>query len=430
VEEKRICDKAAETAINALNDRRKCMKPYDPEQALCEIRREFGEHGGVNPSVSRSSTFTVMDPCTMPEIFKGEKGPARGGCYLYGRHCNPTLKVLSRYLAAMEGTETSLCTASGMSAIFCTLSQLCRMGDHIVASNTLYGGTHALLDEVLPQMGVTTTFVDPADPSAVSAALAENTRVIYVEALGNPTLKVADIPGLSKMARKRGITLVVDNTFSPMIFSPARLGADVVIHSMSKFINGASDAIAGTVCAGTSLIDNMLDLHTGRVMLLGPTLDPRAAFSILQRLPHLAIRMREHGRRAMAIAARLRDMGVAVGYPGLASHPQHGLFRSMMNEGYGYGGMLTIDCKTVEKAEQLMDVLQNQERFGLLAVSLGYFDTLISCSGSSTASEMSPESQRAMGLSPGLLRLSVGITGSLESRLDQITRAVRTVGMG
>jgi methionine-gamma-lyase len=330
----------------------------------------------------------------------------------------------------MEGTETSLCTASGMSAIFCTLSQLCRMGDHIVASNTLYGGTHALLDEVLPQMGVTTTFVDPADPSAVSAALAENTRVIYVEALGNPTLKVADIPGLSKMARKRGITLVVDNTFSPMIFSPARLGADVVIHSMSKFINGASDAIAGTVCAGTSLIDNMLDLHTGRVMLLGPTLDPRAAFSILQRLPHLAIRMREHGRRAMAIAARLRDMGVAVSYPGLASHPQHGLFRSMMNEGYGYGGMLTIDCKTVEKAEQLMDVLQNQERFGLLAVSLGYFDTLISCSGSSTASEMSPESQRAMGLSPGLLRLSVGITGSLESRLDQITRAVRTVGMG
>jgi methionine-gamma-lyase len=406
------------------------MKPFDPEQALCDIRREFGEHGGVNPSVSRSSTFTVLDSCTMPEMFKGKKGPERGGCYLYGRHCNPTVKVLSRYLAAMEGTEAGLCTASGMSAIFCTLSQLCQMGDHIVASNTLYGGTYALLDEVFPQMGIHTSFVDPADTSAVSAAIGENTRVIYVEALGNPTLKVADIPALSKVARKKGISLVVDNTFSPMILSPARLGADVVIFSMSKFINGASDAIAGAVCAGTSLIDNMLDLHTGRVMLLGPTMDPRVAFSILQRLPHLAIRMREHGRRAMAIASRLQDLGVTVTYPGLSSHPQHGLFRAMMNDGYGYGGMLTIDCKTVEKAEQLMNVLQNQERFGLLAVSLGYFETLISCSGSSTASEMSAESQRAMGLSPGLLRLSVGITGSLESRLNQITRAIRAVGMG
>lgn len=408
----------------------KSMKPHDPEQALCNIRREFGEHGGVNPSVSTSSTFTVLDPSAMPEIFKGKKGPDQGGCFLYSRHSNPTVKVLARYLAAMEGTETGLCTASGMSAIFTTLSQLCRMGDHIVASDTLYGGTYALLDEVFPQMGVTTSFVDAADASAVSAALTENTRVIYVEALGNPTLKVADIPALSKIARAKGVALVVDNTFSPMMLSPARLGADVVIHSMSKFINGASDAIAGAVCAKASLIERMLDLHTGRAMLLGPTLDPRVAFSILQRLPHLAIRIREHGRRAMAIAARLQDLGVAVNYPGLSSHPQHGRFRAMMNDGYGYGGMLTIDCKTVAKAEELMSVLQNQERFGLLAVSLGYFDTLISCSGSSTASEMPLPIQRAMGLSPGLLRMSVGITGSLESRLEQITRAVKAVGMG
>jgi methionine-gamma-lyase len=406
------------------------MNPFDPEQALCDVRREFGEHGGVNPSVSRSSTFTVLDPSTMPKIFKGIKGPERGGCYLYGRHFNPTVKVLGRYLAAMEGTEAGLCTASGMSAIFCTLSQLCRMGDHLLAADTLYGGTYALLSEVFPQMGVTTSFVDAADPAAVAAALKENTRAIYVEALGNPTLKVSDIPSLSKLATGKGIPLVVDNTFSPMIFSPARLGADVVIHSMSKFINGASDAIAGAVCADAAFIDKLLDLHTGRAMLLGPTMDPRAAFSIIQRLPHLAIRMREHGRRAMAIAERLQDLGVAVTYPGLAGHPQHGLFQAMMNDGYGHGGMLTIDCGTEEKAEELMGELQNQERFGLLAVSLGYFDTLISCSGSSTASEMPPESRRAMGLSPGLLRLSVGITGSLESRLNQITRAVKAVGLG
>ncbi|MDX9785195.1 MAG: aminotransferase class I/II-fold pyridoxal phosphate-dependent enzyme [Desulfobacterales bacterium] len=405
------------------------MQKFDPEQLLSEARREFGPHGDVNPSVSRSSTFTVSEPCDMADIFKGIKGPDADGCYLYSRHGNPTVKVLARYLAAMEGTEAAHCTASGMSAISCTLSQLCKTGDHIVASDTIYGGTHALLGDLFPEMAISTTFVDVTDLSAVAAAIQKTTRVIYVETVGNPTLKVADIPALSKLAREKGILLVVDNTFTPMIFSPARLGADMVLYSMSKFINGASDAIAGAVCAGSEFIGKLVNMRTGRAMLLGPTLDARTAFDLIQRLPYLALRMREHGRRALAIASRLEDSGVTVRYPGLSSHPQYRLFRSMMNEGYGYGGMLTVDCGTVEKAEALMRVLQNQEHFGLLAVSLGYYDTLISCSGSSTSSEIPPESQRAIGLSPGLVRFSVGITGSLESRLAQITRAIKTVGL-
>jgi len=401
------------------------MKRFDPEEAIAQVQREFGEHGGVCPSISRSSTFTVMAPETMPEIFQGIRSPEKGGCYLYSRHFNPTVDVLARYLSAMEGTEYAVCTASGMAAIACSLLQLCRQGDHIVASRTVYGGTHALLEDLLPQWGITVTFVDPTQPEAFEAASHTATRVWYTESVGNPTLPIADIPALSRKAHARGITLVVDNTFTPMLISPAVLGADIVVYSMTKFINGASDLLAGAICARRDFVHQLMDLHTGRAMLLGPTLDPRAAFDIIQRIPHLAARMREHGRRAMIMAENLQDWGVAVTYPGLPSFPQHARLSAIINPGYGFGGMLTIDCGTQKKAEALMGQLQNTEKFGFMAVSLGYFDTLMSCSGTSTASEISPDEQSAMGLSPGLLRMSVGITGNLYSRIEQLRRALQ-----
>jgi methionine-gamma-lyase len=405
------------------------MQAFNPEQAVCETRREFGEHGGVTPSISRSSTFTVMDPETMPEIFGGIRGPEKGGCFLYSRHFNPTVDTLARYLSAMEGTEFALCTASGMSAIACTLLQLCQSGDHIVSSDTIYGGTHALLAELLPQFGISTTFVDPTDTAAFERATTPRTRVLYTETMGNPTLKIADIQGLAKLADAGGVSLVVDNTFTPMIVSPARLGADVVVYSMTKYINGASDLVAGAICADKQMIHRLMDLHTGRVMLLGPTMDPRMAYDIIQRLPHLAIRMREHSRRALAICRRLEELGVPVTYPGLPSFAQHDLAGEIVNQGYGYGGMFTIDCETRERADDLLDMLQNREDFGYIAVSLGYFDTLMSCSGSSTSSEISLAEQHRMGLSPGLVRISIGYTGSLEKRLRQIERAVGAVDL-
>jgi methionine-gamma-lyase len=405
------------------------MQKYNPEQAMWNVRREFGEHGGVTPSISRSSTFTVTDPRIMPEIFEGIRGPEKGGCFLYSRHFNPTVDVLARYLAAMEGTEAAVCTASGMAAISCTLLQICEYGDHIVASDTVYGGTHALLRELLPKMGIKTTFVDPTAPQNFEAALTDRTRVLYTEALGNPTLKVADIPALARMAHSHGLTVVVDNTFTPVIISPAMLGADIVVHSLTKFINGASDLVAGVICAKKEFVYRLMDLHTGRVMLLGPTMDPRSAFDVIQRLPHLAVRMREHSARAMVIAARLQELRADVTYPGLPSHPQYALISRMINAGYGYGGMLTIDCVTRERAEDLLDILQNEERFGFIAVSLGYYDTLMSCSGSSTSSEVPPEDRKKIGLSPGLVRLSMGLTGSLAERLEQIERAVRKLGL-
>ncbi len=403
------------------------MQTYTPELALISARREFGEHGGVAPSISRSATFTVVDPHTLPEIFKGAKGPEKGGCFLYSRHFNPTVSVLGRYLAAMEGTEACMCTASGMSAIACTLLQLCKQGDHIVSSDTIYGGTHAFLADLLPRFGIQTTFVDITSSAKVEAAICKETKVIYTESMGNPTLKIADIPTLSKLAHANSLKLVVDNTFAPMVLSPAQMGADVVVYSMTKFINGASDLIAGAVCSSTDFIKSLMDLHQGMIMLLGPTMDPRVAFDIIQRLPHLPLRMREHSRRAMAMARMLEEMNMPVIYPGLESHPQHNLLQSMINRRYGHGGIIAIDCKTLEKAEQFLDILQNKEKFGLIAVSLGYFDTLMSCSGTSTSSEIPQEEQRQIGLSPGLVRLAVGYTGTLEARLAQLKKAAETV---
>lgn len=403
------------------------MPNHDPNQALYRVKREFGEHGGVCPSISRSSTFTVMEPGTMPEIFAGLRGPDKGGCFLYSRHFNPTVDVLARYLAAMEGTEFSVCTASGMAAISCAILQICRAGDHIVSSHTIYGGSWALLHDLLPTMGITTTFVNPANAKSFKAAIQPETKIFFTETVANPTLRVADLPTLARIAHERDIALVVDNTFTPMVVSPAVLGADVTVYSMTKFINGASDLIAGAICASRDFIYRLMDLHTGRAMLLGPTMDPRTAFDIIQRLPHLAIRMREHGVRAMALAEKARSLGVRVIYPGLPDHPQHELFKSMSNAGFGFGGILSVDCGTAAKAERFLSVLQNETQFGLIAVSLGYYDTLMSCSGSSTSSEIPPEDQETTGLSPGLVRISAGFTGTLEDQLAAFEQGINKI---
>ena len=405
------------------------MKHRNPVETLANARHEFGEHGGVNMSVEASTTFTVMHSSTMPDIFGGKKGPEKGGCYLYGRHFNPTVYTLGKQLAALEGTEAAYCTASGMSAISATLLQLCDANDHIVSSNTVYGGTYALMHDLLPpKTGISTTLVDITDLDAVEAAITDRTRVIYTESVANPTLRVADIPRLSAIARRHGIKLVVDNTFSPLVLSPIKLGADIVVHSMTKFINGASDYIAGAICADSAFIQEMMDLHTGMLMILGPTMDPQVAFNINLRIPHLPLRMTEHSKRTQLFAERLQDLGMTVSYPGLATHPDHELMSELHCPDYGYGGILTLDMGTVEKANELLDLLQNEYQFGYVAVSLGYFDTLRSCSGSSTSSEMTEEDKAAAAISQGLVRLSIGYTGTIEQRWNQMEEALRRVG--
>ncbi len=281
------------------------MGGRNPIEDLAHLRHEFGEHGGVNMSVEASSTFTVIDPKTMPDLFQGRAGPDKG-CYLYGRHFNPTVYNLGRQMAALAGTDAAYCAASGMGAISAVMLCLCNAGDEIVASNAIYGGSFALLNDFLPaKAGIRTRFVDITDVDAVRDAITDKTRLVFTESISNPTLRVADIPRLSEVTRERGISLVVDNTFSPLILSPASLGADVVVHSITKFISGASDVIAGAICGSEEFIGDLMDLHMGPLMLLGPTMDPNVAASVSLRIPHLPLRMTAHSERALAIASQV-----------------------------------------------------------------------------------------------------------------------------
>lgn len=406
------------------------MQDFDPIEALAAARHTFGEHGGVNKSIEASTTFTVMAAQTLPDIFAGRRTPDADGCFLYARHFNPTVFALGHELAAIESAEAGYCCSSGMGAISATLTQLCNHGDHIVASNTIYGGSFALMNEYLPlKCGVETTFVDVTDHDAVRAAFHAGTRVLFVESVSNPTLKVADLPALADIAHKHGAKLVVDNTFAPILLSPLRLGADVVVHSLTKFINGASDIVAGAICASEAFIADLMDLYTGSLMLLGPTMDPKTAFEISMRLPHLGIRMRAHSERAMGIARRLHERGLPVVYPGLESHPQHQLFCAQLNKGYGFGGLLTLDLGSLGRANAFMEHLQNRHGFGFMAVSLGYSDTLMSASGASTSSELPEDALEDAGIGAGLVRLSMGYTGTLEQRWDQLEDTLRYVGM-
>ena len=406
-----------------MNNRR------DPIEDLAHLRHEFGEHGGVNMSIEASTTFTVIDPETMPELFEGRKGPEKG-CYLYGRHFNPTVFNLGRQMAALAGTEAGYCTASGMAAISGAILGLCDSGDEVVASNAIYGGSYALLHDFLPaKAGIKTTLVDITDLDAVRSAITSRTRLVFTESISNPTLRLANIPLLAEIAHEQDLPLVVDNTFSPLLLRPAALGADIVVHSITKFISGASDIIAGAICGSGRFIGGLMDLHMGPLMLLGPTMDPHVAASISLRIPHLPLRMAAHSERALELCRRLDALGLDVSYPGLPQHPDHELFNELRASEYGYGGVFTLDVGDEETANDLMSRLQNEQRFGYLAVSLGYFDTLMSCSGSSTSSELSDEDKAAAGISPGLMRMSVGYTGTLEQRWGQLLTALEDTGI-
>ena len=395
---------------------------FNPVEAMARMRHEFGEHGGVNMSVEASTTFTVLQADRMPDIFQGRAGPDAGGCYLYGRHFNPTVYVLGRQLAAMEGAEAGYCAASGMGAISATITQLCNHGDHVVASRTIYGGSFALLHDYLPaKAGVRTDFVDVQNLAEVEAAFTDRTRVLYVETIGNPTLVVADIPRLAEIAHRHGAKLVVDNTFAPLMVSPIEHGADIVVHSLTKFINGASDIVGGAICGPTEFIQQLMDLHTGSLMLLGPTMDPNQAYAVSLRLPHLHLRMTEHSRRAQFLAEKLVERGQRVTYPGLPGHAGRELLQRIGHPEFGFGGLLCLDLGTRERAFRLMEVLQNEHHFGFMAVSLGYFETLMSCSAATTSSEMPAEELARAGISDGMVRLSVGLTGSLAQRWAQLS---------
>ncbi len=396
---------------------------FNPADDIQDLQY-FGEFGGVNPSISDSSTYTFLSAKTMFDTFEGNAD----GCYLYSRHSSPTNLYLGQALAAMEGTEAANVSASGMGAITPTLLQLCGSGDHIVSSRTIYGGTYAFLKNFTPRLGIKTTFVDITKMDKVEAAITADTKVLYCETVSNPLLEIADITSLAKIAKIHNIKLVVDNTFSPLSVSPAKLGAHIVIHSLTKYINGSSDTLGGATCASQEFIDSLKNVNNGASMLLGPTMDSLRSASVMKNLRTLHIRMKQHSHNAMYLSERFEKDGLKVVYPGLIGHSGHNLYKSMINPEYGFGGMMTLDVGSLDKANELMELMQSQ-KLGYLAVSLGFYKTLFSAPGTSTSSEIPLEEQVAMGLTDGLIRFSIGLDNNIERTYQMMKECMVELGV-
>lgn len=397
------------------------MQKDKASQNIRDIQH-FGEEGGVVPVIDLAATATFLNPADMEKAFHGEMA----GCYLYSRHSNPTVKAFSQKLAAMEEMPAALGVASGMAAIYSTIRQLMPDGGHLICSRTIYGGTYALFNNILPKIGINVSFVDIHDLKNVESFILPSTKLIYAETMSNPLLNIADIPALSQICKKRNLKLVIDNTFTPLMVTPGKMGADVVVYSCTKYISGSSDMMAGAVVASEEFINQLIDINQGMVMLTGPVMDARVAHELYLRLDHLPIRMQAHSRAAFNLAKRLKEENINVIYPGLDSHSHHSLLKKLMNEEYGFGGMIAVDCGSSEKALALASRLQ-QEKFGLYAVSLGFSRTLMSCPSISTSSEIPEKEQAEMGLSRGLLRLSIGYVGDDKTMADRFIKCYRNL---
>jgi methionine-gamma-lyase len=395
------------------------MKKHKPAENIQDIQY-FGEYGGVNPSIADSSTFTYMAGKTMEMVFGGE----REGCYLYSRHMNPSTGYLAEAIAQMENTEAAHVSASGMGSISSTILQICKSGDHIISSRTIYGGTYAFMKNFLPKLQIETSFVDTTNLEAVQAAITKNTKIIYCETVSNPLLEVSDIKKLAEIAKQNNLKLVVDNTFTPLVFSPKELGADIVIHSLTKFINGASDTLGGIICSDKEFIGQLIDVNDGAAMLLGPTMDAIRANGILKNLRTLPVRIKQHSYNANYLANKFQELGLKVHYPGLKNHPQHELMKESINKEFGFGGMLVLDVDTMENAYNVMEEMQN-ENIGYLAVSLGFYKTLFSAPGASTSSEIPEDEQDEMGISQGMIRMSIGLDNDIERTLEKMVNCFK-----
>ena len=394
------------------------MAKFDPATAIQRLDGRDATRG-VNPSISDSATFTFPKAQTMTDTFHGETE----GYYLYSRHWNPSNFALCQALAAMEGTEAAWCTGSGLAAITTALMHEVKAGDHILSSMTTYGGTFAFLHNWITKFGVEVSFVNFQNLDDVKKAVRPNTKVLYTETMNNPLLRIANVPELAKITHANGAKLIVDNTFTPMIFSPCRLGADVTVYSMTKYINGTNDCVAGAICGSMEYINSLIDVNNGSAMLLGPVLDPHRSTSILKNMHTLHLRMRQHSKNAMYLAERFKEVGFKYNYPGLPEHPDHELMKSMMNEEFGFGGMISIDMGTADAASRIMEIMQ-EKGVGYLAVSLGYFKTICSNSGKSTSSEVPEDIQKEMGMSEGLIRFSMGLDNDIEATFQLIKESV------
>ncbi len=367
----------------------------------------------IHVGKTRNSAGALCDPIyqTSTFVFENvEQGGARfagqENGYIYTRISNPTTMAVEEKIASLENAEAALATASGMGAITATLYRCVKAGDEVVADETLYGCTFAFLSKEITELGVKTTFVDMNDLEALKAALTEKTKVVYFETPCNPTLKVVDIEAAAKTAHayNPAIKVIVDNTFSsPYIQRPLDHGADVVVHSATKYINGHGDVIAGFVAGKKEFIDDVRGI--GVVHMTGSVMSPFNAFLIARGLKTLSIRMERHCANAMKIARFLENHPAVakVYYPGLESFEGHEIAKRQMD---AFGGMISIELKA-DRAAAASAI--NKLKLCTIAVSLGDAETLVEHPASMTHSTYSPADLAAAGISEGLVRISVGL---------------------
>lgn len=373
------------------------------------------EFGAVVPPIYQTSTFKFESTDDGAAKFAGEK---KG--YIYTRMLNPTIQAMEDAVAELEGGHKALGCGSGMAAVHTIFAALTQAGDHVVCSTAVYGPTTTLLNTIMKKFGVETTFVDTSVVENVSKAIKPNTKVVYLETPGNPTLSISDIAEISKIAHQHKTVVVVDNTFmSPALQNPIALGADVVMHSLTKFLNGHADVVGGIIVVK----DEPTYLHFRKTLnQLGGVIDPFNSFLVHRGLKTLAIRMERHCENSQIIAEWLgkHPLVESVLYPGLKSHPQ---YKIGLKQHKGPGGMITIELKGGIEAGRLM---MNSVKLFQLAVSLGGVESLIQHPASMTHFSMGKEARLAGGITDGLVRISVGIenVNDLIADLEQALQKV------
>lgn len=353
--------------------------------------------GAVSVPIYPASVFAFSDAEEGIAIHNYEK-PG----YFYGRLGNPTVDALERAMADLESGEDALAFASGMAAISAAILTLTGSGDHIVAPESMYSTTTNFLKHIGEQFGIETTFVDAANAEAYAAAIRQNTKLFWMESPSNPLVKITDIAEVAAIAKNAGIATVVDNTFAtPFNQRPLELGADLVIHSATKYLGGHSDLTAGIVVGGKDLIEKV---RHGAAKLYGGNIAPQVAWLVLRGIKTLALRMERHNSNAFGLANVLSDHSKVkqVFYPGLETHQNHEVAKRQMT---GFGGMLGVDVGTAETAKSVV----NNLKVCVFATSLGGVETLVQPVALMTHATLSPEERAKAGVSEGLLRISVGI---------------------
>lgn len=354
--------------------------------------------GALVPPLYFATTYHLGSTENGAAVFSGEKEG-----YVYTRWANPTVTVLEKRVAALEGAEGCVATASGMAAITTTLLANLKAGDHVVAAKAIYPSTFAVLSQDFSSYGVETTFVDATDIENVAVAMQPNTRVVFMETPGNPLLALCDLKEIARLARDAGAVSICDNTFAtPVNQRPLELGIDIVLHAATKYLCGHGDAVGGLIAGNKDFVERT---RTHTLRYFGGILAPFNAYLITRGITTLPLRMKQHNENAMQVAQFLeRHPAVAsVSYPGLESHPQHHIAKKQMR---GFGGMVSFELKGgLDAGARMMDRLQ----LCALATSLGDARTLISHPATTSHVVVSREARLAQGVTDGLVRLSVGI---------------------